>query len=85
MKIRIRIILKYFKGEYFCRIFHKPLIYSFGGFGFRNLFGKYVGKPYSIYMCANCGIFWESSRKPKPLTEEQKKIVKEAVIESMGN
>ncbi len=55
-----RNIYKYYKGRYYCRRFHKPVVGSIGGYGGVNHF-LMSKKSYKEMWCLSCDNKWEES------------------------
>lgn len=80
--VKIKDIIQYLRGEWFCRFFHKPLFFNMGGYGGSDIFNR-RRKSYHIYNCVKCGIDWESARQPKwyNLPQEERFIIGEKIKE----
>ena len=69
--MRITEILRYLRGEWWCRFRHKPLMTSLGGYGGRDVWGRRRGAYHGVW-CVVCNRRWEKTGEPRPLTTEQR-------------
>jgi hypothetical protein len=76
-RARITRILRFLKGEFWCRLRHNPNIRHLGGYGGTDVFGRRQ-KEYWNISCLVCHNTWETRRPPKPLTPEQCREMKAA-------
>jgi len=74
---RVRAVMNYLAGEWYCAKLHRPLMAGCAGYGGRDVWGRRRREYYSR-RCVECGRSWEKAGKPKPLTPDQEKACSDA-------